>query len=108
MLILGDRALGQAYNPHIPDFSMPWVFHTDNTSNLTVMGSSIRKSEYRESNSSAMSLRHELAWIADFLFKQRVPSPRDGERRTRSVIRDVLYNQKYIDCMSAFDASLLT
>ena len=48
---------------------------------------------------SGMSLKG----IADFLFAQGIPSPRDKAKWTQAVLSDLLSNQKYIGPIISFD-----
>lgn len=53
---------------------------------------------------SGMSLKG----IADFLFDQGAPSPRDKARWTQAVISDLLSNKRYIGSIISFDEYFLT
>ena len=46
-----------------------------------------------------------LGWIADFLFKSNITSPKGQEHWTQPVLSNLLSNQKYIGYMSALTIS---
>lgn len=82
---------------------MLWVSHTDIISHQWLCGHRSGKANIVRMIYQQYLSGMSLGGIADFLFKNNIPSPKGRERWTQPILSNLLSNQKYIGYIVSFD-----